>query len=179
MLQLGDIDTDTLRQQIELRWGSIENHMKLLQDEKQSSRDDQEFDEVTNTQNKNDLHVALLRVYHIYEAIIKGNGWYIPDQNGGIRGPFPTTQVDEWIETGFLHDECLISSRQTEPFVPVGIFNDSSMKIEHSIVRWMNSLRELLILKRRQLKRPRGLTKKERYLMLEKKFDLRHFGQLT
>ena len=93
-------------------------------------------------------------MFHVFEAVICGKGWFVPDQNGSVRGPFTTKEVDDWIETGFLHDECLISSKQIEPFVPVGIFNDNPMSIKQSVVRWMKSLRSLLIRKRRQMKRP-------------------------
>ena len=170
LLRLENVDTDLIHQQIEMKFGKIEN--LSIEDEKQSSY---EFE--FSADNSDDLHIALLRMYHIYEAVICGKGWFVPDRNGSVRGPFTTKEVDNWIVSGFLHDECLISSKQTEPFVPVGIFNDTSMTIQQSVGRWMNSLRHLLTQKRRQLRRPIALSMKERYANLEKKFDVRRYGQ--
>ena len=173
LLRLENVDTDLIHQQIEMKFGKIEN--LSIEDEKQSSLVEFEFNSADNSSD--DLHTALLRMYHVYEAVICGKGWFVPDQNGSVRGPFTTKEVDRWIVSGFLHDECLISSKQTEPFAPVGIFNDTSMTITQSVGRWMNSLRNLLSLKRRQLRRPLALPMKERYANLEKKFDIRRYGQ--
>ena len=167
---MSGLDTNLIHQQIEMKFGKIEN--LLIEDKKQPSY---EFE--FSAEDIDDLHIAILRMFHVFEAVICGKGWFVPDQNGSVRGPFTTKEVDEWIETGFLHDECLISSKQIEPFVPVGIFNDSPMSIKQSVVRWMKSLRSLLIRKRRQIKRPVALSIKDRYADLEKKFNIRQYGQ--